>query len=63
MGGFEILKSARAENAEAARLALDLESRRLLGGGLREGIEVERWRALPDSTDEELSLLGEGERR
>ncbi|PBC35032.1 hypothetical protein CJ179_50185 [Rhodococcus sp. ACS1] len=59
MGGFEILQQACEENAAAAALAFDLESRRLLGG-LREGIEVERWRALPDSDSTATQGLSPG---
>ncbi|WP_156517531.1 hypothetical protein [Rhodococcus sp. LB1] len=52
MSGFEILKQAREENAAAVALALDLETSRL-PGGVREGVPVERWRALPDSEGEQ----------
>lgn len=55
-GGFEVLGQARKENALAAEQALREEADRLGGGlrgGLREGIPLELWRALPDSPGEQ----------
>ena len=45
-GGFEVLRQARLENAKAAEKALA----KMLDRQLREGIPVDLWRCLPDST-------------